>query len=540
MMTWGLAALLGVGLTVLLYRGEVPRGAIVLPLLRWVAVTVVVAALLDAPLRRAVAPRPVVALDVSVSWLADDDDAAWRAARAVVDSLLDGHADALRLFGDSLRTAPIPDRPTDVGSRIRPVAEWALATGRPVQVVTDGRLDDPEWVARLPVGSTVHRIDRPARAAAVLTALDAPTAAPAGDTILAEVTVTADAAGAPPRQLTLGRDAQVIARRDLEALGPYETRVVSVPVPLGAVEGAVRLTARLLDGTNVTDSITVPMRITGGAAAVVISTAPDQDARYAVAALRAVRRGPVRAYWQVAKGVWRVDGTLAPVEEGVIRREAGEASLLLLHGDTAFLGAPGALRTAGLILMSPPPPGDEYYPVAPSSPSPLSDALSGLPWDSLPSLDVAPMRASADEATVVETRRGRRFESRVAIRVAEREAIGQRVVRIPAAGFWRWRSRGGRSAESYDALVGALVDWAGAAPGAATDAVGATEATARALETAQRAEQRPRAPTVASGPVGTGEVMGRSLGARGRWWLVALALAALSLEWMLRRRRGLR
>ncbi|MDQ8169508.1 MAG: hypothetical protein P3A29_01800, partial [Gemmatimonadota bacterium] len=468
-MTWGLAALLGVGLTVLLYRGEVPRGAIVLPLLRWVAVTVVVAALLDAPLRRAVAPRPVVALDVSVSWLADDDDAAWRAARAVVDSLLDGHADALRLFGDSLRTAPIPDRPTDVGSRIRPVVEWALATGRPVQVVTDGRLDDPEWVARLPVGSTVHRIDRPARAAAVLTALDAPTAAPAGDTILAEVTVTADAAGAPPRQLTLGRDAQVIARRDLEALGPYETRVVSVPVPLGAVEGAVRLTARLLDGTNVTDSITVPMRITGGAAAVVISTAPDQDARYAVAALRAVRRGPVRAYWQVATGVWRVDGTLAPVEEGVVRREAGEASLLLLHGDTAFLGAPGALRTAGLILMSPPPPGDEFYPVAPSSPSPLSDALSGLPWDSLPPLDVALTRASADEVTVVETRRGRRFESRVAIRAQERDAIGQRVVRIPAAGFWRWRSRGGRSAASYDALVGALVDWAGATPGEAAD-----------------------------------------------------------------------
>lgn len=540
MMTWGLAALLGVGLTVLLYRGEVPRGAIVLPLLRWVAVTVVVAALLDAPLRRAVAPRPVVALDVSVSWLADDDDAAWRAARAVVDSLLDGHADALRLFGDSLRTAPIPDRPTDVGSRIRPVVEWALATGRPVQVVTDGRLDDPEWVARLPVGSTVHRIDRPARAAAVLTALDAPTAAPAGDTILAEVTVTADAAGAPPRQLTLGRDAQVIARRDLEALGPYETRVVSVPVPLGAVEGAVRLTARLLDGTNVTDSITVPMRITGGAAAVVISTAPDQDARYAVAALRAVRRGPVRAYWQVAKGVWRVDGTLAPVEEGVVRREAGEASLLLLHGDTAFLGAPGALRTAGLILMSPPPPGDEFYPVAPSSPSPLSDALSGLPWDSLPPLDVALTRASADEVTVVETRRGRRFESRVAIRAQERDAIGQRVVRIPAAGFWRWRSRGGRSAASYDALVGALVDWAGAAPGEAADSLGTTDAAVWAREVARRAEQRPRAPTVASGPVGTGEVMGRSLGARGRWWLVALALAALSLEWMLRRRRGLR
>lgn len=540
MITWGLAALIGVVLTGVLYRGELSRGTIALPILRWVGVTAVVAALVDAPIRRAVSPRPVVALDVSASWLAGNDDVAWRTAGAVVDSLLDGHADALRLFGDSLRTAPIPDRPTDYGSRIRPVVEWALATGRPVHVVTDGRLDDPAWVARLPLGSTVHRLDRPTRATAVLTALDAPGAAPAGDTILAQVTVTADAQGAPARQLTLARDAQVVERRALEAMGPYETRVVAVPVPLGAVEGTVRLTARLLDGTNVTDSITASMRITGGAAAVVISTAPDQDARFAVAALRAVRRGPVRAYWQVAKGVWRVDGTLTPVEEGVIRREAREASFLLLHGDTAFLGAPDALRTSGLILMSPPPAGDEYYPVAPSSPSPLSDAVSGLPWDSLPPLDVASTRASADEATVVETRRGRRFESRAAIRVTEREAIGQRVVRIPAAGFWRWKSRGGRSAASYDALVGALVDWAGAAPGAATDSVGATEATVRAREMARRAEQRPRAPTVSSGPVGTGEALGRALGARGRWWLFALALAALSLEWTLRRRRGLR
>jgi len=540
MLTWGFAALLGVGLTALLYRGAASRGAITLSVLRWVAVTSVSAALLDAPLRRAVSPRPAIALDVSASWIADDEVGAWRAARQLVDSLDPDRVEAVRLFGDSLRSAPTPDQPTDVGSRIRPVVEWALATGRPVRIVTDGRLDDPEWVARLPIGSTVHRLDPSSRATSMLTALDAPATAPAGDTILARVTVTADASGAPTRQLILSRDAQAVGRRDLEAMGPYETRVVSVPVPLGAVEGTVRLTARLLDGPDVTDSITVPMRITGGVAAVVISTAPDQDARFAVAALRAVRRGPVRAYWQVAKGVWRVDGTLAPVEESVVRREARQASLLLLHGDTAFLGAPDAVRTFGLILMSPPLAGDEYYPVAPSSPSPLSDAVSGLPWDSLPPLDVASTRASADEATVVDTRRGRRFESRAAIRVQERDAIGQRVVRIPAAGFWRWKSRGGRSAASYDALVGALVDWVGAAPGAPTDAIGAPEAATRARETARRAERRPRPPTVSSGPVGTGEAMGRALGARERWWLFALALAALSLEWMLRRRRGLR
>jgi hypothetical protein len=140
----------------------------------------------------------------------------------------------------------------------------------------------------------------------------------------------------------------------------------------------------------------------------------------------------------------------------------------------------------------------------------------------------------------VETRRGRRFESRTAIRVSEREAIGQRVVRIPAAGFWRWKSRGGRSAESYDALFGALFDWAGVESGDATDSVVARERAARSRESARRAERRPRPATVPDGPVGTGEVRGRPLGARGTWWLAALALAALSLEWGLRRRSGLR
>ncbi|MFM8910244.1 MAG: hypothetical protein ACKOH8_06685, partial [Gemmatimonadota bacterium] len=99
MITWGLAALIGVVLTGVLYRGELSRGTIALPILRWVGVTAVVAALFDAPIRRAVSPRPVVALDVSASWIAGEDDVAWRAAGAIVDSLLDGHADALRLFG---------------------------------------------------------------------------------------------------------------------------------------------------------------------------------------------------------------------------------------------------------------------------------------------------------------------------------------------------------------------------------------------------------------------------------------------------------
>ena len=539
MLIWGLAALIGAGLTAVSYpRGEA-RGALALGVLRWIAATALVGAVLDAPLRRARPAGPVVALDVSASWIVGDDDAAWDAARALADSLAAGDDAAVRLFGEAMRTGPIPERPTDGASRIRPVVEWASAIGRPVQVVTDGRLDDPTWVARLPVGSTVYRLEPPPRPDAVLTALDIPTAAPAGDTVLAQVTVTADAAGAPARQLTLTRDAQVVARRDLEALGPYETRTTELPVLLPAAPGVAWIGARLGDGARRTDSLAVAVQVTGGAPAVVISTAPDPDARMAIATLRAVRRGPVHAYWQVAPGVWRVDGTLAPVDEAVVRREALGASLLVLHGDTSRFGAPERLRAAGLVLMSPPPPGEEYYPVAPP-PSPLAEDLSGVPWDSLPPLDVASTRTRPDEGTVVETRRGRRFESRAAIRVATRDAIGQRVVRIPSAGFWRWQARGGRSAEAYDALFGALFDWVGAAPGVATDSLGARGEAARALDAARRMERRPRAPSVAGGPVGTGAVLARPLGARGTWGLLALALVALSAEWILRRRRGLR
>ena len=85
MMTWGLAALFGVGLTWLLYRRAGGRELLALPLLRWVAITAVAAALLDAPLRRAVPPRPVVALDVSASWIVGGDSSAWRAARTLAD-----------------------------------------------------------------------------------------------------------------------------------------------------------------------------------------------------------------------------------------------------------------------------------------------------------------------------------------------------------------------------------------------------------------------------------------------------------------------
>src|SRR4051812_20482411 len=95
--------------------------------LRFLAVTLLVGLLFDAPTGP---PRPVsrwAALDVSESMVRGDSTL-WRAAR---DSLRSSKVDSTLLFGDSARTGS-PDRVGDRRSELRPVADRALASGHPV------------------------------------------------------------------------------------------------------------------------------------------------------------------------------------------------------------------------------------------------------------------------------------------------------------------------------------------------------------------------------------------------------------------------
>ena len=111
------------------------------------------------------------------------------------------------------------------------------------------------------------------------------------------------------------------------------------------------------------------------------------------------------------------------------------------------------------------------------------------------------------------------------------EEGARRTVVVPASGLWRWRLRGGRASDAFDAVWGSVFDWVGAegrngAP---------VEARARAS-----AEWVPRRASVASGAVGEGVPMDRAPRALTAWWLAAAAIIALCAEWLLRRRIGLR
>jgi hypothetical protein len=173
---------------------------------------------------------------------------------------------------------------------------------------------------------------------------------------------------------------------------------------------------------------------------------------------------------------------------------------------------------------------------------------------------------------------------------------------VTAAGFWRWRFRGGRGADAYDALWGSIFDWLAAqrtdaraalpadaivregddvrwirgSGGDSTvtvrlrrrgDSAGVDSVTLRfganntIAETAPLAagvyditvaggaailvvnrarELLPRAPTVRAGSVGEGAVTGERPRLRDKGWPILLALLALCAEWLLRRRSGLR
>src|SRR5690242_18479576 len=133
MSSWLIALIIAVALVAVQY-GARRRISIGIALLRTLAITIVAALLLDAPLGRAKEVTPWVALDESASWLrAADDSSLWRAATSALRS---AHADSVIQFGDSARVRSSSGSPADQSSSVGPAVERALASGRPLVVIT--------------------------------------------------------------------------------------------------------------------------------------------------------------------------------------------------------------------------------------------------------------------------------------------------------------------------------------------------------------------------------------------------------------------
>jgi hypothetical protein len=601
MLPWLLAIVAGLAAAGVQYgRAALAPRMLPLALLRAIAVAVVVALLLDARAGAGTVPEPEVALDASESWTRAGCTA-WRQALDSARHLARGRSSR---FGEALREDGAAGDPTDRASSLRPLADRAAGSGRPVTVITDGELDDGELIATLPRGSRAIALSCAPRPDVAVASLDAPRALLAGDTVTARVTLIAGGAGGPAGRVELRLDDVLLGAADVAALGAFAERAIDLRgVAAGRDRTAVlRAIYRATgDAEPRNDTLALGADVTRAAAAVFVSTAPDYDAREAVAALRGVTSLPTRAYYRVAPGAWRTDGTLAHVDEGAVRAAVQAAPLVVLHGDTSVFGAPRGATRASLLLFAPPANDEGEWFAAAAPPSPLASGLGALPLDSLPPLNVAPRLPTALPAWqgLVTRRAGAPDDRRVAI-VGWDEP--RRVAVIGASGFWRWRFRGGVRADAYAALFGGLYDWLAAGRGdrravvpeaaplragaplrwrrgapadsTATVTLRRRGATARVVTATlhfpdgtsvaesptlppgiydatmaggtavvavnQSRELIPRRATVRSGSVGGAATIADPPSVRELGWLYGLAILVLCAEWMLRRRAGLR
>ncbi len=567
-----------------------------------------IAMLLGAPSGAREPLAPLAVLDVSQSWLRGGSNAQWRAA---LDSMRAVGGDSVLLFGDSARIVSRGDVDEsfarDQRSLLQPVIDQATALGRAVAVITDAELDDPAAMLRLPAGSRVVRMAHARAVDAAVAQLDVPTFATGGDSIVVSATIVAGNDSVRSAAFVVLLDNAELARTPVRVLEPFASQQQELRVALPRGAGERELSAVVIaTGDNVShnDTLSSIIEVSDRPRVVFVSTSPDLDVREALRVLRGSVRLPVRGYLRVAPGIWREEGTLAAVSETDVQSRAAAAGLLVLHGDSLWNGVVAA-RRGPVVVWSPAPapvaarPGEinrqvEWY-VSRIPASPLTSALAALPLDSLPPLDVG--GATIGGIPVLEARAGRAGDPRVIAAVGS--DAGPRRLRVSGSGYAAWALRGGRSADAFTALWGAMFDWMAASQtdGASaslaanvvragdplrwrrggTDSVVTAEitsatggvdsvvlrfsATQDLVETASLTEGRysvrtgettrrlvvnpsrewvPRAPTPAPDVSAAGAPLMAARPLIERTWPFVLALLLLSGEWLLRRRVGLR
>lgn len=495
---------------------------------------------------------PVVLLDGSLSMTDPGTEPAslarWRAALDTARAVA-GHAGRIIVFGaqpTALREAARPEAPA---TRLLPAWREAAALGGPVTVVTDGEVDDardlPADFLRL---ARIVVLPRPGRPDAGVAALELPLALRSGDTATADVVVAA--AGTAPADtaaLELREGTRLVARARL-ALGSggslrRQLQFVPAALPSGTGREVRRYEARI---TGVRDDVeprddarATLAEVSRTNAIVVLSDSPDWDFRALVGILRQTAGVPVGAFVQVAAGgPWRDAASLRPVAQEALEAAARTASLIVVHGTAAGTALLAALARHGLWRWTAPATGElagDWYVDPAVSASPLGAALAGVPAESLPPLEaLAQQPGDSAEWTAVTARLGRRGRAWPAVVGAERGSL--RVVRTLGSGLWRWSSKGGVAAEGYRSLVAALTDWLLAEP----EREGATLAARRSTLNRGLDELLPRSRTLASQPGVRAVGAAETEPLRRRPWVYGVALTALVLEWVGRRRKGMR
>jgi hypothetical protein len=541
-------------LAVYLLLEKVGAAGIPLAVLRAVAWGSLAVLLLDPGCRRSGgAAPPIVLLDHSRS-MSDPGDATgaggarWRAALDTARAIA-GRGGRILLFGAQPAALGAGARPDAPASRLVPAWREAAALGGPVAVVTDGEVDDardlpPDFLS----AARVVVLPRASRTDVGVAGLDLPLALRAGDTAAADLVVVA--AGTAPGdtvRVELLEGARVVARARVAtgSGGSFrrELRFVPAAPPAGSDREVRRYEARVggvgRDAEPRDDARATIVQVSRTSAIAMLSDSPDWDFRALSGTLQQTSGVPVSGFVRVAlEGPWRDAGGLRPVTPHAVEAAVRGASLVVVHGSPQGTAALVALARHGLwrwTAQRPGPVAGDWYVVPSETPSPVGAALAGVTADSLPPLEtLVEQPAGAAEWTALASRLGRRGRAWPVI--VGSELGDRRTVRMLGSGLWRWTSKGGVAAEGYRALVAALTDWLLAAPSRDGEALAARrDSLNRGFD-----ELLPRPRTLESRPGARIAAAGEAEPLRHVWWMYGVALGALMLEWIARRRRGMR
>ena len=497
--------------------------------------------------RREGADRVTVLLDGSLSMTDATGDARWREA---VDSAraAAGREGRIVLFGGEPRGYGEDSLPDEPATHLLPALREAAARGGRIVIVTDGVVDDISSIpADLLRAARVLLLPRPERTDVGVASLAIPATLRAGDTAIATVDVATLATGpADTVLLELMEQGRRLAavRVSLAGGGTVRREVPFVPgAPRGPSEVRryeARVSGLAQDAEPRDDARQSAAAVSQASAITMLSDAPDWDFRWLTQTLTATAGVPVRAFVRLGATGWHDARTMRVVNEAVVRAEATGSALVVAHGTREGVQAASRLarravwQWISVPVRGDPPSAGDWYVVAPEFASPVGGALAGTPAESLPPLDmVLELNSDSIAWTGLVAQLDRRGRSRP---VVEGGTAGRRRVVLGVGGLWRWASRGGVAAEAYRALVASLTDWliedrSGAAPGL----IALRDSLARST-----VEYLPRPPVLPSQPGLARASIGEPEPLRFSPWLYLAAVAALVVEWVARRRRGMR
>lgn len=224
--------------------------------------------------------------------------------------------------------------------------------------------------------------------------------------------------------------------------------------------GARAADSAALDAEPRTDARLWLVTVAATPGVVLIASPGDWDARALYRTLQDVAQLPVRGYVRVERNQWRSMSDLSPVSDAAVQRAARGADLLVLKGSASGFaertGARGIWSWPsgedGETLLA----GDWY--LSPVETSPVSGAFLGQPVDSFPpATRITPVEPGGGAWVALEAQERRRGAQRPAVIGTDNGRV--RRVTVAVDGLWRWAFRGGSSEQAYRAWVAATTSW---------------------------------------------------------------------------------